>query len=182
MYSLIGWLYNIKKTDWDKFSQYVYEAQQLSDRGKISLVIDSLWSSLVYELAPNEYFLYSFFFKTKGERKKWVGTTSMWKAQRVFVPKSLKSKFADKDSFRAVFHSLMDYPEYTVTGDDKSLEAWLEKHQLLDVFIKPADGQCGQGASRMCATDPVKLTNTIKSNFSDGKYIIQPHLANHETL
>lgn len=185
IYSIIGWFYNIRRTDWSQYKQYLNEAVQLSSKSKSVLVIDSFFSSLINEHSPSEYFVYNFFSKSSKERKEWVGTTSMWKAQRKFVPKPLIVHFSNKERFRETFKDLIGYSEFTYSGgtDEQLLARWLN-NQLrgADVFIKPTTGQCGHGARRIKATNSAKVSEIIKEKFNDGKYTIQPYLNNHEVL
>lgn len=182
--SLIGWGYNLLKTDWNLLWK---SCQSIKNKNTMFLFLDSIFSALLYETTPQEYFYFEFYNKNSNERAKWAGQTAMWKAQRGYVKPNIIPSFSSKEKFSSIYRDLMIGQSYTFNLPEKldDLISFINKNKERDFFIKPENGQCGVGAFKLennCnISNRVKLLKDKLKN-STGKYIIEPLITNHEVL
>lgn len=169
--SLLGWGYCLVKADW----------KALMKDGRLA---DVVFSSLRYEVAPDEYWYFDFPVKSAAERAEWAGTTAMWKAQRRFVEKDAIGVFAHKERFMQKFGHLM------ASGGDSFIYArsdFSRAESLVggDWFLKPADGQCGTGGFHLDAKalQAAEVARMLEGRLAEGnRYILERCLVNHEAL
>lgn len=181
----IGAGYCLVKSDWPKVIRLSRESAQLSRAGGKRALMASLFSPFRYGTTPEEYFLLSYYDLPHHERKCWVGTVDMWLAQRRFVPASVRRHFADKEQFNRVYQTLMDGSArlYTDKDDPVAFVKTLEGSGF-DYFVKPADGQCGSGASALTA-EAIRKEGTRaleRATAGGGKYIVERRLVNHPDI
>ncbi|MDN3555252.1 sugar-transfer associated ATP-grasp domain-containing protein [Halomonas maura] len=181
----IGAGYCLLKADWPKTLRFAQESRTLSRHGGARALVGAVLAPFRYGTSPEEYFLFGFYDKLHVERKRWVGTVGMWLAQRRFVPAGIRGDFADKTRFTERYRELMDGSArfHTATDDPEPLLEALRAGGH-DIFIKPADGQCGTGAS-VLSIEELRRDGRgalARATAGGGIYIVERRLINHPDI
>lgn len=142
---IIYLLYYIKNLDSKKYFSWVNYIAARYSRSKISLILDSVYCSLVYKTSLLEYFQFGFYNLDAQERKKWAGTGFMYEFQLKMNPKDKRDILDDKTKFHKYYneffvHSVYNYDELK---NNPALINHLLSQPSGKVVLKVADGKCG---------------------------------------
>lgn len=174
--------YNVVKSPWPK--QLAFARGEGGGIAACRAMLHAHVAALRYEIAPIEYFYFDFASRTPADRAAWVGQTRMWHAQKKFVPRSLVPTFSDKVKFKEVFGDLMPDKGFVVAADmsQAALASSLGAFVGSEVFVKPADGQCGDGAFSLLVRDIETAAAQVSERAAGRRLIVEPRLRNHEAL
>ncbi len=137
--------YYMKQMDWKKFWLFLNYTALQTNKSKLSILIDVLFSVFTFNISVLEYFQFRFFEKNKEERKKWAGTGYMFEYQLQMNPKKYRDILDDKTKF---YRSYGNFFVHTV-ADISDLKNHSETVQNLlnnpsgKLVFKVADGKCG---------------------------------------
>ena len=135
----------MKQMDWKKFWLFLNYTALQTNKSKLSILIDVLFSVFTFNISVLEYFQFRFFEKNKEERKKWAGTGYMFEYQLQMNPKKYRDILDDKTKF---YRSYGNFFVHTV-ADISDLKNHSETVQNLlnnpsgKLVFKVADGKCG---------------------------------------
>jgi len=87
------WIIKLDKTTFKSFLTY---AQEKSGRTKTGLLLDILYSVIIYKISILEYFQFNFFSANKEERKTYVGTPCLEEYLLKMDPKSERYRLDNK--------------------------------------------------------------------------------------
>lgn len=144
---LLYLLYYLKKLDWKLFLEFIRFTRKQYKIPYLKLIIDSIFSTLKYNVSILEYYQFSFYNKSASERKLWAGTGFMYEYQLRMNPKSQRHYLEDKKLFLEKFKDFVKH-------DWLSLEQFEKNRDKVDklitnpsgkLVIKRHDGQCGIG-------------------------------------
>jgi len=137
--------YYLKQLDWKKFSLFLNYTAQQTQKNKISILGDVVFSVFKYNISILEYFQFRFFEKNSKQREEWAGTGYMFEYQLQMNPKSERTVLDDKTKF---YKAYGDYFVHAV-GDIADLKSKPELVQKVlnnpsgKLVFKVADGKCG---------------------------------------
>ena len=175
--------YYIKQMDWKKFSLFLGYTAKITNRNKVTILIDMLFSVFKYNISILEYFQFRFFEKNKIERIQWAGTGFMYEYQLIMNPKKSRHILDDKTLFYKEYGS---YFVHTVAdiSDLKNNKLIFEK--LLNtksgkLVFKVADGKCGVAIQIKNANEfsETSLISFMENNAFD---LVEEFVIQHKAL
>ena len=137
--------YYLKQLDWKKVSLFLNYTEQQTQKNKISILSDVVFSVFKYNISILEYFQFRFFEKNATQREEWAGTGYMFEYQLQMNPKSERTVLDDKTKF---YKAYGDYFVHAV-GDIADLKSKTELVKKIlnnpsgKLVFKVADGKCG---------------------------------------
>ena len=91
--------YYLKRADITKYKRFMAHASKSTGVSHIRLLLDSVLSSVAYNVSPVEYFQFGFPGASSSYRKDWAGTGYMYEYQRVMNPPDARNVLDDKREF-----------------------------------------------------------------------------------
>lgn len=138
-------VYYLKELEWDNYGLFVNYASNKSQKSKVKIVLDSVYSVFGYNIGLIEYFIFRFFEKDQSERSKWVGTGYKYEYDLKMNPKSTRNVLENKIEFYKAYAEFIIHNVCTL--DDLKANNEQAKKVLLNptgkIVIKDALGQCG---------------------------------------
>jgi hypothetical protein len=175
--------YYIKQMDWEKFSLFLGSTAKITNRKKITIWVDILFSVFKYNISILEYFQFRFFEKNNKVRNQWAGTGFMYEYQLIMNPKKTRQILDDKTLF---------YKEYGiyfvhVVADicDLKKSTWIIEKLLNTksgrLVFKVSDGKCGVAIQIKMANefDGNSLIAFMENNNFD---LVEEFIIQHRTL
>lgn len=137
--------YYIKQMDWKKFWLFLDYTAQQTQKNKISILCDVVYSVFKYNISILEYFQFRFFEKTPNERNQWAGTGYMYEYQLIMNPKEARTILDDKTLFYKKYHAYFVHVVADIAHlkNDAALVSKLLDTPSGKLVFKVADGKCG---------------------------------------
>ncbi|MBN2167182.1 MAG: hexapeptide transferase [Marinilabiliaceae bacterium] len=175
-------MYYIKKLDWNKYRKFLYYISEIQNKSKFRLVIDSVYSSLRYNISIIDYFLFGFYNLSAIERKKWAGTGFMYEYQLRMNPKGLREVLENKIEFLNYFKDFVNRKYHSLNQSDDDVEklGLLISNSSGLLVVKGSHGQVGAEVEVLNCSDytPESLVHYMRQkrfNLAE-EYIVQ-HLS-----
>ena len=170
--------YYFKTTNWKKYHIFLNFVSTNYKKSKITLIFDSLWSAIRYNISLEEYFMYFFWQqKTSKKRSEWAGAGFMYEYHLLMTPENTRNILKNKAEFlkhnaEFILHKWIHVENKDLSPMQKFIEGIEGK-----VVIKQVDGNCGRGVEVFDVhTTPIEKIIEIakKRNFTLAEeYIVQ---------
>ena len=175
--------YYIKKLDFNLYFKFLDQANKESNKNKISLVLDSIYSVFKYNISLLEYFQFRFFELQKSDRMNYAGTGFMYEYQLYMNPKKNRQKLEDKRIFLDEFSQFIRHKHTTLEELERgAFDLRNEfKDPLNKVIIKSHDGQCGKGVEvvNLKDKDSNEIIQILKNTENN---IVEEYVVQHDDL
>lgn len=139
-------VYYIKRLEWDKYILFINYASNKSQKSKVKIVIDSVFSVFRFNISLLEYFQFRFFEKNHIERIKWAGTGFMYEYQLKMNPKDKRDILDDKRKFHKAYNKFIKHlcADLEELKKDKSLADKILAVPSNKIVLKVFNGKCGR--------------------------------------
>ena len=161
--------YYVRRLDIAMFKRFIAHASKSSGEPRLRLLLESVLSSLTYNVSPLEYFQFGFPGKQRSYRNEWSGTGYMYEYQRVMNPPDARSVLDDKRKFFTAYNKFFRHQVFTFS----ELAADAEYFETLQtpsrkIVMKVSDGKCGSQVEVLDATGLSR--ETVLARMEDGGY------------
>jgi len=138
-------IYYLKNLDREKFTQFLNHVHKITDRSKLSILLDVLASVFTYNISVLEYFQFRYYALSEKERRAWAGTGHMYEYQLLMNPRDQRQILENKTLFykyygKFIIHKVADIND--LKHKPEVADAILSNPSGKLVF-KAAEGNCG---------------------------------------
>jgi hypothetical protein len=136
----------------DKFSQCLDRAHQVSGKNKLALTLDMVHCARKFGAGYYDYVTFGFWDLNDRQRATYVTRVVSKKLVTLLNDTAYEHTFNDKEEFNQVFAEFVgrDFVNYR-TASKEEVKAFVEKHPI--VFAKPAHGSCGHDCQKIDSRD-----------------------------
>jgi hypothetical protein len=106
--------YYLVRTDWSKVNRFMGYARSHGGQNRIMQTLDMVQSVFKYNIAPLDYYYFSFYNLNKTERHQYVGTGFMYEYQKIMNPSPDREILADKRKFLNHYKNLIKRKFYSI--------------------------------------------------------------------
>jgi hypothetical protein len=143
---LVYLIYYFKELDRAKLSKFLAHVSQTHKISRSRLLLDTIASSLKYNISILEYFQFHFYRLSPNERKTFAGTGFMYEYQLLMNPRSARKILSDKDKFLKEYHSFVRHQFTTIEELGRNPKASeILANPSGKIVLKHSHGQCGIG-------------------------------------
>lgn len=175
--------YYIKENDYDTLRKYIDYVASNKDVGRLSMVIDSIYSAIRYNISLEEYFQFEFYDSDPEERKEWAGMGYMYEYQLEMNPRENRDALEDKRKFADVYD---DFILHKIASRDDVENRGEVVDELLNcdsgkLVFKDATGQCGSSIviKQAADLDETSLLSFMRRNDLD---LVEEFVEQHSDL
>ena len=165
------------------YLKFLKHTSNQTRKPKVLLIIDSIFSALMYKVSLLEYFQFRFFGLKRRERLTYAGTGFMYEYQRRMNPKGTRAVLSDKFSFlkrygKFIKHGYCSVEEFQ--ADDVNARTFISNN-IPKLVLKNSQGQCGRGIE---IVDFVKTSKSeiVKIANETGNDLIEEFVVQHPDL
>lgn len=175
--------YYLQQLDRKKFGLFLNYATDLTDKSKVSILVDVLKSIFIYNISILEYFQFRFFDLSVEERRRWAGTGHMYEFQLRMNPVNSRHILENKTLF---YKHYGDFFIHRV-ADTEDLESKPEVADTIlanssgKVVFKSADGNCGTDVEIRNSSD-FDRQNIIKFMEDAGYDLVEEFIEQHPDM
>lgn len=143
---LLYFMYYLKKLDVALFKKFVVHTKKTYNIGRLNQYFLVFYNALKYNISILEFYQFGFANKTAEEKKKWMGTGSMYELQKKDNPIEKRTILDDKRLFYQHYKEFFVHNVYKLEDfeNDKTRiqKVLLENEKIV---FKESDGKCGAG-------------------------------------
>jgi hypothetical protein len=141
--------YYFKELDQSKLTKFMDFVSKQTNKSKLSIWIDMIQSSLIYNISLLEYFNFKFYEISKTEKETYAGTGFMYEYQLIMNPKNKRFVLEDKIVFLKEYAAFVNHKFASLVDlqKDKSIAFDILQNQSGKVVLKDSKGQCGNGVT-----------------------------------
>lgn len=182
MRKLIYLVYYLKKLDINMLRLFLRYASVKCQRWRISLLLDAVISSIIYNISLLEYFQFKFYEIERKKRKTYAGTGYMYEYQLIMNPKKDRVILNDKTRFYRNYQAFIKHKIADI--EDLNSNSYLANAIINNpagkIVFKIYDGQCGRKIL-IKSTEYFRDNDLVKFMKENGydlaeEFIIQHHM------
>ncbi len=175
--------YYIKNLDWNAYTRFLKYSSRVSNKSKIRLVADSIYSVFKYNISLLEYFQFRFFEKDHDERLKWAGTGFMYEYQLKMNPSDKRDILNDKRKFYKNYRQFIKHLSADIEElkKDKTLIERILKNPSGKIVFKVYDGKCGRKVL-IKSVDEFDSESILRFMTNNEYDLVEEYIIQHEDL
>lgn len=187
---LIYFFYFILKSDYKQVFQGIRCAKK--HKQPLFLIFDALLCSLKYGTSLDDYFSFTFYNKSKEQRKAYATTAYMYVFHKKMNDKHIKQKIDDKSQFRIYFKKFSGVSEVFDIKNKQLLIDWLNVNKIIQLVIKDPLGTVGktvqflsynpENLSFACKNTSYSLEELFRQLSISGKLYVEPRIVQHQLI
>ncbi len=163
--------------------QKIDKISKIIKKNKFILLIDIIFSKIVYGSSVDNYLFFKFYNLTFRERNSYVTYRLNKKIVRQKNDRNYTSNFRNKALFAIKFEKFFkrDWLEYSNASEEKFVEFIKNKTSII---VKPIDSAFGQGIFKINVSNiekPSDLYNKLKT-YNNGKVIVEEWINQHQSI
>lgn len=168
---LFYFLYFLKKTNFHNFLSDINFVNKHFNKGRLCLILDSIYSSFRYNISLEDYFIFSFFKKDHLERSKWAGTGYMYEYQKFMNLSEKVVSLEDKLIFLEKYNKFVKRDWFSISNlsDLKAAIEYLISKNQTKFVAKFSKGQTGSSVEIIYLSD-IKDINNLYKYFKNKNY------------
>lgn len=175
--------YYLRKLNKVKFYRMFNYVVRNYKKNRILLWLDIIYSSLMYNISLEEYFLFHFYKISNSEKKQYAGTGYMYEYQLKMNPVKYRNVLEDKLCFLKEYSTFIKHKYLSI--EDFSQKKNLLKEILSNnsgrVVIKSSNGQCGKGV-KVIKSDGLSIDDIHERIVQTNNDFIEEYVQQHDRL
>jgi len=177
-------VYYLKNLDLNKFKKFLNFAIDETEKSKILLLVDCIYSVLKYNISFLEYFQFGFYKILKQDRQSWAGTGFMYEYQLIMNPKASRGILDDKSKFYATYQPFMVHTVYSKEelAAVKDFEGFMNELPSEKIVFKDKFGKCGKGIQILTKDTFKSKKNVLEFMDIHGFDILETFIEQHSRL
>lgn len=180
---LIYFFYYLKQTTAHRLNHFMNYAVRVSGRSRLSILLDSIYSTFRYNISLLDYFYFRFYSLNRQERFQWVGTGYLYEFQLRMNPKCARELLIDKRRFLQHFRPFIKR-SFVTLQELKTNPVLLENLHAGTtgrIVLKGARGQIGAQV-KVIAAEGLGYKDIIKRMESGGYDLAEEYVIQHPAL